>query len=802
MKHIYFLFFLSLIVGNIFGQDTFYTSEKVYIHTDRDLYAIGDTIWLKAYLFDSQNHHLSRNSTLLYLTFIDSHGKIITKQKLQLKEGQATSNWVILPYMFSETIQIVAYTNLMRNQDKDYFFKKSIKIFRREVVENKTGISSERAKIENWNVQFFPEGGELVVGVRNKVAFKAVNQYGNGIEIGGYIKTEKDDLVNEIKAEYLGMGAFTLIPQQNTSYKAFIEYQGIKREFDLPPVKAAGFTMNVDNINSKLGILIDVVGHKLGRQKLHLWAHQRGKVIFQTTLDTQQNEKLFLLKNEMVPQDGIVQITLFDTDFIPIAERVVFVNRNLNNFEIQLNTIASNIGKHEKIELQILTKQQQKVLPNAQISVSIVDAEQVENNTESPNILSYLLLCSDLKGNIEKPNAYFEMESSKSKYFLDLLMLTQGWRRFIWKDTSKNTKHEIEKQIILSGTLTRRDKIIASEDIILSTWDDDGLRITPTRSDSLGHIMLSGSWRGTIKVIVVDKKGREIDFILDVEPSSSINISLDKGGIFGQSSISGNSLVQYEFGNNSGILLDEVVVKGQIADPLKGDSRRALYGEPDVSLEITKDIVAGAAYLDKMLEGRLVGIAPGALSDGNDDDIPKSTFGQNVSAISGPPAAGSSGGSQGAVMAPMARRVLILLDGVMIPSSFLRSISPSIVERVDLLRDITKTSMYGLNCGNCKVINILTKRGINTDIQTFASKKAITLSGYEPVRQFYQPDYAVNKPTKPDYRATLYWNPNIMTDKNGHATVTFYNSDIAKKLRATIEGTDGLGNVGSFIWEH
>jgi hypothetical protein len=146
---------------------------------------------------------------------------------------------------------------------------------------------------------------------------------------------------------------------------------------------------------------------------------------------------------------------------------------------------------------------------------------------------------------------------------------------------------------------------------------------------------------------------------------------------------------------------------------------------------------------------------------------------------------------------PVVRGGIFLVDGA--PNVPLESIRPQDVEQIDVLSDVSIVSFAGSDAR--KVLNILTKRGSGSIVQNFDMKGGQQWQGYSIEREFYSPKYIIpksNSNSTPDLRATLYWHSNLKTDKEGKATITFYNSDIAKKLRITIEGTDGKGNVGSF----
>jgi hypothetical protein len=389
-----------------------------------------------------------------------------------------------------------------------------------------------------------------------------------------------------------------------------------------------------------------------------------------------------------------------------------------------------------------------------------------------------LLLNSDLKGYIEKPNAYFEMDNLRSKLYLDYLMLTQGWRRFVWKELAQQKQdYEVEKSLVLVGKAYKRETTFANKEIWFNVWDKLKMQVVIAKTDSTGHFEIANTWADSVKILATDNRGHNLrlelqNTVMDYEKIGNLTIQPSDNKDVGK--LIENSLTMQDMKLQDGVFLNEVTIKEK-RDILKNDGRRLMYnGEPDISIEITKEMTS-VSSVAQMLEGKLVGVRYGSFD----------------------PAMGSVNTLHSDENA-ITNKLLILLDGVVIDQESLRLIQPSDVERVDLLRDVAETAIYGIRVGDGKVVNILTKRGVTNNRSTIVNRPQARWLGYALEREFYSPQYnETNLQTRPDYRATLYWSAHVVTDKNGKATVTFYNSDIAKKLNIVVEGTDGLGNVGS-----
>ena len=765
---------------SVFSQNI-HVSEKVYVHTDRDKYVAGDTIWAKAYLFNADNHHFSTQSEVLYLNILDDNGEAILQQKHQLIHSQANIYVALPKNILATSCRLVAYTELMQNYDSDFFFHKKIDILSRS--EATSSVKTFTQKIDDLDIQFFPEGGELVTGLTCRVALKTTLPNGKSVDIQGYIEDSKGERITDIAPTHLGMGVFTFIPQANTKYKALIG----NKQYDLPMAKAQGYALRVDNSAFTKGAYVQISGTEKNVEPMYVWVHQGGEVLTKTILYGNSNYQFFL-SNEQIPREGILHITLFSSNYTPIAERLIFTYFPKKRIQFSVN---QNIEKSVKslIQLELSATAAGSPMVEIPFSISVIDDGQLADNEQNTNLLSYLLLNSDLKGTIENSNTYFEMDEIKAGYYLDNLMLTQGWRRFVWKDLQKQDTliHKVEKRLMLSGQVLQGNKLVLNKVIILSIWTDKGLQIKSVTTNDRGRFEVFGDWQEKIKIVVTDKNRRGLSLKLDqpVLPTFQKNSSTLQY-VYQQNFIE-NALLMQQLRLQNAIMLNEVEIKAQKIDPYKNDDRRAMYGEPDISLEITPNMQSGISSIAQMLEGRFPGIPPGALAAGENDDLP-----QGGDGIAPPKVVSRSNSTMG-----NSYGVLILVDGVMTPPYMLSSISPLVVERVDLLRDVSKTSMYGLRAGPGKVINILTKRGNLADSETFAGKESSMWQGYVVEREFYSPKYDKDSVTYDnDRRATLYWNANLKTDKEGKAKVTFYNSDIAKRLRISIEGTDGNGNVG------
>jgi hypothetical protein len=758
-------------------------SEKIFIHTDRDTYFEGDTLWAKLYLFDAETHAFSQKSKIVYIGIVDKADQVLYQEKILVTEGQA-SLYIVIPKNPSTSFyRLVAYTNWMLNFDAAFLFQKKINI-----------ISQEPPKTysEKHDLQFYPEGGKLIHGLKTRVGFKCTHESGKGENIKGQIVNEIGEVLTEFSSAHLGIGSFYFTPDMQKSYRAIYYFRGKEFSVPLPKIYEKGYHLQVDYLGRQKGLLIQVQNTAEEKEKLTIVADQRGKILIQHDLKQGSKNHKFILKDSL--PDGIINVSLRHENGTTLAERTILIHDL--DIKIDLGSKFEKIQPSERLTFEFdLQNNLSLPIKEAFVSVSVLDAGQANLDTQNPNMSAYMLVNSDLKGPIEDPNSYFEMPLAQRAYCLDNLMLTHGWSNIISKAPTIN--QEVENELVLTGIVYKNDKKLRNETVFLSIWDQNGFRIKTLQTNEEGKIKLGGNWFGDISLLILDKKSKELSLKLEPKdfkfPENAFNNTTE-------ANIEQNILRKQ---HEEYIDLAELTVKGKKIELLKDDSRRSLYGgEPDMSYVISPEMSSGATDIAQLLEGRIVGIAPGSLSQNSNGDLPQSNLGIDQggsSGNSGPPPAGSSAAAPSASTSANAvmsiNKVLILVDGVRIPASFLKSIPVNMVDRVDLLRDVAKTSMYGLEAGNGKVINILTKK--HSDVGTSLSSKFITKEiGIRTHKEVFTALYPLLR-DKADVRAMLYWNPQVRTGLNGKFKIALANNSIAKKLLISVECTDGKGNFGS-----
>ncbi|MBC7746047.1 MAG: TonB-dependent receptor [Flavobacterium sp.] len=644
------------------------------------------------------------------------------------------------------------------------------------------------------DLQFFPESGNLVNGISSKVGFKAVAADGLGFSVSGIISDQNNNQIAEIKSEHAGMGQFRIQPQEAHTYTATLKFaDGSERTFNLPKALKEGYVINADNLdtaNLKVRIMVSPGLQQDG--ELRLVAQSNGVVYYASKSPVDKT-----LYNASIPKNrfpaGIIQLTLFSPENNPVAERLVFIS---HPDELLISVLSEKLQSkiREKSKLALTAKNIAGKPVNGSFSVSVIDESKVKyDELDQITILSNLLLSSDIKGYVEQPNYYFVNTNEKVQQ-LDNLMITQGWRRFTWKNMITNTAPPIsfspEENIQISGTVTSNNgKPVFGGKVTLFT-SSGNLFLKDTLTDIEGRFLFSDlNFNDSTRFVIQarnlkDRKNVRID--LDLNPAQIVtkNKNYPDFEINVNSSLITylqNSRKQYDefkrFGLiNSSILLAEVKIT-EVKPLVKYSSN--LNGAGQADKVITAKELEYATDLITFLQGRVAGLI---IRNG----IAYSTRNM-VSSFSGP--------------IPMQ----IILDGTYVDPMFLGSLNVKDIETVEVLKSISNTAIYGIRGGG-GILIITTKRGENNmGFRNYASGIiSFKPQGLYESREFYSPNYDDPKVNTKiaDLRTTIYWQPNVITSLSGKATVEYFNSDAKGTYAVIIEGIGSNGEIGRSVYRY
>ena len=777
--------------------------EKIYLHTDKDIFASGETIWYSGYVVLGSFHYFSEASKVLHVDLIGPTNEIISSQTQEILNGKAIGSIKLPENLASGNYQLRSYTDWMRNFNPDFFFTKMIKVLNEK---NTLPLSIENE--DKIDLQFFPEGGYAVANLIGQVAFKAIGSDGLPRKVQGQILNSQGRSIATLRTIDRGAGFFSFNPQSREKYTAVLKDGS---EYPLPQIIDQGYAITINNVSPK-SISVKVQASELLKEKtFYIIGHVNNKKYYQGkfVFGGKSTINFEIPKNKM--PSGIMTLTLFDKNKKTWCERVVFIN-NQEELVIHAKTNTKKFEKRNLIAIDVHVTDTDGRPVSTELSIAVTDAEQVTKNPVSGNILTHLLLQSDLKGHINNPGLLFKNQKRATLHALDLVMLTHGWRKLPWQEIQKHSyppkEFPFSKGLTISGIargLNRKPLANTALNVIAKSETDIGMFSAITSDD--GTFLISDfNFKDNTEIVfnALNSAKRAIDVKVSLDADKTIVplprfISIlfkDTEETKEYSNFSDarkNMHFLYDLAKTTE--LDEVVVTKKNIVKI-GNASPSVYGQTSDATLYTADNIGIHTVLNLVrlfggvtVSGNRVSIRNGGTPLWVLDGLP--VFNENPS----PSGIQRANTVKGERPAPLTMAQAIAPGPV---PSFIANMDTFSVERIEILKGAS-AAIYGSRGGN-GVILIYTKRGGNRTVAPTLSPD-FTIMGHAAERAFYSPKYNIkpDRDTTPDYRATLYWNPSFTTDKNGNARLIFYNSDNAQQIQVAIEGLSNYGIPGAYL---
>ncbi|MEI8075769.1 MAG: hypothetical protein WCH78_13550 [Bacteroidota bacterium] len=786
---------LDSTLTNYYQQASF---EKAYVHFDNNRYAAGQTIWYKAYLLSGFEPSLiSKN---FYIDWYDDQGKLISSTISPINYAYSSGNFQLPEKYQGKFIQAIAYTKWMRNFDSAYFFKQKFPII--------TAASKQEKLVTSYPetiVQFLPESGNLLLNKQNVIAFKAVNQSGLPQPVNGIIKNKAGDSITSFKSIHDGMGKFLFLPISSETYIAeWKDIIGNIHQTKLPEA-SEGVNLVIESGSTNRAFHIQRTSKAPESMKnILLVGQMNGKVLFKANINLSEKESISSTLPISKITSGILQLTLFDNNKQAICERLIFVKNNDWTFNASVKSETLNTLKKGKNVVEIELKDSSY----ANLSLAITDADL--NRAPENNIASQLLLQGDLTGNIYQPAYYFSSFADSISNHLDLVMLTNGWRRFKWNTILNNpsfnlpfTKDSAYQTLIgkIDGFSNKKNSKTPSINLILSAKDSSEFMLTvPIQSDgsfSAKNVVLYDTTKIfytlndktlTAKTKVrIDNDFYKVDHTILFQP---VETNIDTIGLTKYLNlIEEQKRVELLKQKTT---LKEVTVYAKEKTRIKQLDVKYTQGLFSTETKNSFDMstMQNASHTQSIFDF-LTGKVPGL------------TIGNSIGGIATENVVNFRGGE-----------VSFYLNEVLIPTSDLPSIDVGSIAYIKVFDPPfagaeTQIAATGARkkpglplIASSAAIAMYTKiGGDQTEEKTKYNTSGMDyqmLAGYAPVKEFYVPSYAEKEQSNaiPDLRTTLLWNPWINLDKtNNKAIIRFYNNDITHSFRIILEGMDSKGKL-------
>jgi hypothetical protein len=740
-------------------------SEKIFVHIDKTFYVAGETIWFKLYCVDECFHKPSSISKVAYIEILGKENKPVLQAKIAMDEGIGKGSFIIPSFIASGNYKIRAYTKWMENFDADYFFEQQITI----INTLKSGIWSDTKKEKFYEISFFPEGGNLVDGIPSKVAFKIVNEDGDPIDCSGMIKDDHNNTVTDFLSVKFGMGSFSLTPKEGVAYKAVIKLPDTILTRQIPISYKHGYVMQVENISeSRVKILVS--SNVSGEESVCLLVHSQNVIKDFQQGKLSEGQTVFVIdKNKLF--DGISDFTIFNSRRQPVCERLYFKRPASSKLIIQAKTDHSSYQTRNPVNVSIATTNNSgdSVSANMSISVFAVDSLQSNNYVD---ILSYLLLRSELKGNIISPEYYFQNNSKEADEAADDLMLTQGWRRFKWDEVLQNDNRYFEflpeyEGFIIDGKIMGKHNSLPLFNVKTTlSVPGQNFQLASTQSNALG------SFRFNVKKFYGPN---------NVVTQTDSNYKAEIESPFAQK-FSSSALSQFEMPLKwkDQLLFRSINIQAENAYFIDKKQRSYSYTDEDTSLFYGKP--DKRYYLDNYT--RFITMEEVMREYVTEVHVRKESEQFHFKVFNLP------------TKTYFDDDPLILFDGVPVSNTNdIINFDPLKIKRLDVVTH----KYYNGNMISDGIVSYTTYNGDLADFTLHSGNVVIKFDGLQREREFYSPTYSKEQTNAhlPDLRNVLYWSPDVKTDKNGNANLSFYTSDVTGKFACVVQGITSNGESGS-----
>ncbi len=750
-----------------------YISQQIYIQTDRNIYHSGEVIWFSGWILDAQNGLPDTMCRNLYVELIDFEKKRTDHVLLEVKNGYANGRF-LLPKKKREGVYILrAYTRIMQNFSSGFLFSKPITIvnpynYREFKVFSRKAIRKNKRKSRKPQIHFFPESGNIIADVENKIVFSATDFSGHKTEVEAKLYEKKKQKLIGSTTTKNGIGSFVFQAEKETDY--YVEAtgkNGKRKRFSIQSAKVESFLLSIKNNANSFEVQIvtarDVSADR-NENELVLVAHKSGKVVWSEAI-TYKGKELHYSINKKVLTKGIIEFVLLDARLNVLGKRLIYNRKERNNLIVKSNKTA--FSTREKVELEIDSEFDE--MQNLSVSVSFF-GDDAEIDLRRKNILSSLLVDASTENRLRllPENVYTDDE-----YIDNLLIASQSSKVDfeLINDTIRTPKHGRERAISINGRVERVMSFPAKGSVIKLSVLSEYYEPLKTKAKENGEFSFGDlnfydtttifieaknkNGRKNMAIEVIDPKNPEIgyDFFYD----TPLNISDKARAYLAEKSVADNEIDKYR----------EHYIHADIMDE---DSdlppRTRIYDRAD-NVIVFDETNSHYSSLTEALRGK----------------VPGMTLGSNSASLRG---AGTMTGSS---------NPLVLIDGMPTDYSTLDAINPQDVDRVEILKSAGNTGIFGQRGAN-GVISVFTKRGyyVTGEIE-------FDTTGYQSFVKFVAPNYEKSKNLQtPDNRITLFWNPKLAIRHKQKTKISFFTSDIKGRFRVVIEGVSKTGKI--LFYEH
>jgi len=746
------------------------SSEKIYAHLDQNVYVTGETLWFKLYLVDAVTNKPAGLSKVAYLEILDPDNRPVLQTKVSVQNGFGNGSLFLPASIAAGYYTVRAYTNWMKNFDPDFYFHKSISI-----INTFRKLELDRAKtVSKPEVQFFPEGGNLIDGLNSKVAFRITNSAAPASNLHGFVLSQDNDTLSTFAPDKMGNGSFELTPKAGFTYHAIVaDQQGNQSTIKLPLAMENGFALKVtENSSGQLSITVLANGPRDVNQPVYLFVHSRN-MITKASMHylPQGSASVVIPKMELSP--GISHITLFDAELRPVCERLYF-NTTVNKLNINLQASQKEYGIRRKVSLDINTTKESNIPVPANLSLSVYRLDSIQEK-ETGNILNYMWLESDLQHVPELPTDFLDSIDAEKKIILDNIMLTNGWRRFKWNSVINDSAPVISfipevRGHLIRGKITNPENAPARGVTAYLSAPGLNIQVYGSTSNVLGDIQFEmKDFSGPRRIVIQTNITKDSTSRIEILSPFSNKFITRKFPRFTLNSTLENELLS----RSVAMQVQDIFYqdKGAQSRSVNIDTT-AFYGKADATYYL--DDYTRFPVMEEVMREYVPGVLVRKRRDGfhfiNLDVINKGVFDEDP---------------------------FILLDGIpLFDADRIMAFDPLKIKKLEVV-----TRRYYMGVMSLPgIVSYTTYAGDLGGFQLDPKSIVMDYEGLQFQREFYTPKYETNKQRDsrlPDQRNLIFWAPTVITSKDGKQHVEFYTSDLVGNYHVVVEGLTTQGMSGS-----
>jgi len=738
--------------------------EKLFVHTDKSFYLTGEILWLKIYDVDGATNKPLKISKTTYVDVIDKSNTPVMQAKIALNNASGNGSIYIPVNLASGNYKLRAYTGWMKNYSPDYYFEKQISIV--NPLKSPDEPLAETAALD-YDIQFFPEGGTLLSGTANKVAFRMVGNDGRGTNLKGSVINQHNDTVASFQPLHFGLGSFMLTPKVGDTYRAVIKTGNKNIIKTLPVIADQGYAMVLtDDGAGKLNVRIN--SNLSGT--VYLFAHAAQTVKVAESIFISNGSATFTIDKSKLDA-GITHFTVFNGNKQPVSERLYFT-RPKQKLVVQASVTQPSYAMRKKAGITFSTQTQDGKPIMADLSMAVFRVDSLQK-PEQIDIQSYLWLTSELKGNIESPSYYFANENAETDQALDNLMLTQGWRQFDWGNVLSNATPVFKflpeyNGHIITGKITELpDNTPAKGVIAYLGIPGKRVQMYPSLSDSTGHLIFNTrDMYGPGEIIVQTNTEKDSTYHIEILSPFSEQFSTSAYPALQLTGVKQQLLENYSVAMQVQNLYSAAKIK-QFYDPQIDSS--AFYFKPYKTYKL--DDFTRFTTMEEVLREYV-----------SEVNIVKPKNKYHIKTL--------------AEFGFLETDPMVMVDGIPIfNTNKVIAMDPLKVKKLEVVRSRYFYEPAALD----GIFSFTTYKGDMGGVELDPHAVVLDYEGMQLQRKFYSPVYDTDAQANshlPDFRSVLYWLPTAGTDVNGKNQVTFYTSDQPGKYNAIIQGISKNGESG------